>query len=192
MKTDSFSSAGITRGVVPIHRLGHCGFVVEEGQLVDVIDFYCKNFNFKPSDILAGHGREENQVFMHIDLGKQYTEHHALILACPFGPLKAGTAHHAAFEIESIDMGFVGHEHMKSQNYRAFWGVGRHIEGSQVFDYWFDPDGFIVEHFADGDLVNEDKEVVSVPPTEPLLMNNWGPPGGSVTTWEGPKANGKH
>jgi hypothetical protein len=32
------------------------------------------------------------------------------------------------------------------------WGIGRHILGSQIFDYWFGPDGRKFEHFADGDL----------------------------------------
>lgn len=27
--------------------------------------------------------------------------------------------------------------------------------GSQIFDYWWDPTGFMVEHYVDGDLVNE-------------------------------------
>lgn len=36
------------------------------------------------------------------------------------------------------------------------WGVGRHIMGSQVFDYWKDSSGLIIEHYADPDLVNED------------------------------------
>jgi hypothetical protein len=26
--------------------------------------------------------------------------------------------------------------------------------GSQIFDYWFDPSKFILEHYVDGDLVN--------------------------------------
>src|SRR4029453_9390396 len=26
------------------------------------------------------------------------------------------------------------------------WCIGRHSEGGQIFDYWRDPDGFLVEH----------------------------------------------
>ena len=158
---------------MPVHKLGHSGFVVED--LDTEIGFYCRYFNFKPSDIVAGAGRDENQIFMHIDLGKTYTEHHSFIIAKPFGPLKLGP-HHSAFEIESIDTAFVGHEHLTSKGYNSFWGVGRHIEGSQVFDYWYDPDGFMVEHYADGDLVNENKEVAFVPAVAHHEMNNWGPP----------------
>lgn len=27
--------------------------------------------------------------------------------------------------------------------------------GSQIFDYWFDPSGFIMEHYVDGDLLDD-------------------------------------
>ena len=32
-------------------------------------------------------------------------------------------------------------------------GVGRHVLGAQVFDYWRDPWGHVLEHFTDGDLL---------------------------------------
>jgi hypothetical protein len=35
--------------------------------------------------------------------------------------------------------------------YTPSWGIGRHILGSQVFDYWRDPHGFEIEHWTDGD-----------------------------------------
>lgn len=27
--------------------------------------------------------------------------------------------------------------------------MGRHILGSQMFDYWFTPDDFLLEHYSD-------------------------------------------
>jgi len=31
----------------------------------------------------------------------------------------------------------MGHEYMRSQgSYKHIWGIGRHVLGSQVFDYW--------------------------------------------------------
>ena len=36
--------------------------------------------------------------------------------------------------------------------YQRSWGIGRHIQGSEIFDYWRDPEGFIVEYFIDGDM----------------------------------------
>ena len=48
-----------------------------------------------------------------------------------------------------------GHRHM--------WGIGRHLLGSQLFDYWFDPDGFEYEHYADGDVFTADFETYYSP-----------------------------
>ena len=54
------------------------------------------------------------------------------------------------------------------------WGVGRHILGSQIFDYWRDPWGHTVEHWTDGDLFNNE-----TPPNttglEELMGTQWGP-----------------
>jgi hypothetical protein len=52
----------------------------------------------------------------------------------------------------------VGHNWLASKGYRSVWGVGRHILGSQIFDYWRDPSGFTIEHYTDGDLVNVNNE----------------------------------
>ncbi|KAK6402626.1 hypothetical protein LTR95_019050, partial [Oleoguttula sp. CCFEE 5521] len=42
-----------------------------------------------------------------------------------------------------------------------------------VFDYWYDPSHFIIEHFADGDVVNEDTKILRA---EAGHMAVWGPP----------------
>ena len=34
------------------------------------------------------------------------------------------------------------------------WGIGRHLLGSQVFDYWSDPWGRVHERWADTDRLN--------------------------------------
>ena len=52
----------------------------------------------------------------------------------------------------------LGHDHLKQAGYAHHTGVGRHILGSQVFDYWKDPWGHVVEHFTDGDLLNDRNE----------------------------------
>ena len=58
----------------------------------------------------------------------------------------------------------------------ASWGIGKHILGSQVFDYWKDPAGFTLEHFTDGDLFNEAWGSHKAP-IEQLLGVQWGPEG---------------
>ena len=59
---------------------------------------------------------------------------------------------HAAFEVVDYDDLMCGHNHLKAANRTPAWGVGRHILGSQIFDYWRDPWGNELEHWTDGDL----------------------------------------
>jgi hypothetical protein len=48
-----------------------------------------------------------------------------------------------------------GHYHMKTiDEYYHEWGVGRHLLGSQMYDYWRDTHGFTHEHWTDGDLLD--------------------------------------
>jgi len=68
----------------------------------------------------------------------------------------------------------MGHEWLQEQNYHLAWGVGRHIYGSQIFDYWFNPDGFMMEHYSDGDLVNKNI-ATGHHPAGPSSLYQWGP-----------------
>ena len=54
------------------------------------------------------------------------------------------------------------------------WGVGRHLLGSQIFDYWRSPDGYIFEHYADGDLLTEKVQPGDYEAT-PENLAQWGP-----------------
>ena len=60
----------------------------------------------------------------------------------------------------------------------TFWNISckRFSYGISSTDYWKDPDGFTLEHFTDGDLLNESfgsqKRGL-----EDLLGTHWGPDG---------------
>jgi hypothetical protein len=45
--------------------------------------------------------------------------------------------------------------------YKHCWGVGRHYDGSNVFDYWHDPFGNKTERYTDGDVVNSEYPVTN-------------------------------
>ncbi len=82
---------------------------------------------------------------------------------------------HAAFEVANLDDLMLGHQHLKSKGREAAWGVGRHILGSQVFDYWKDPFGNELEHWTDGDLLTAADAPQKVPVSE-LRSVQWGSP----------------
>ena len=54
-------------------------------------------------------------------------------------------------------------------------GLGRHVEGSQLFDYWRDPFGHKIEHWTDGDMVNDSYAPHRVP-MDPGRLAQWAPP----------------
>ena len=69
----------------------------------------------------------------------------------------------------------LGHHFLEDQAHKLCWGVGRHVLGSQIFDYWLDPHKFVVEQYADGDLVNCETEVSHIQAGKGNLAI-WGPP----------------
>ena len=48
------------------------------------------------------------------------------------------------------------------------------MAGSQVFDYWIDPFGKRIEHYSDGDVVN-DKFLAKKITGTPEGVTQWGP-----------------
>lgn len=168
------------RGPAMVHKLGHYGFVSTAFEAE--IDFYTSNFNFVPTDILHMPGNPDLDllVFFHLDLGDEYSDHHTLFMqrASPDSSkprMSASRVHHCSFEVEDFDTQVLGHEWLASKGYNSVWGVGRHVFGSQIFDYWKDTSGFVVEHYADGDLVNKDA-IAERQEAGPNTLSIWGPP----------------
>jgi hypothetical protein len=68
-----------------------------------------------------------------------------------------------------------GHTLLKDAGRTPEWGVGRHILGSQVFDYWRDPWGHTLEHWTDGDLLTA-QDPPGVGTIQDLMGVQWGSP----------------
>jgi hypothetical protein len=65
--------------------------------------------------------------------------------------------------------------YLRDNGYHRTWGIGRHIQGSQLFDYWHDPERLMMEHFADGDLFDSSMAAGWAEMTATGL-SQWGPP----------------
>ncbi|RHZ50595.1 uncharacterized protein CDV56_103787 [Aspergillus thermomutatus] len=156
-------------GPAPVHKLGHFGMCVTD--FARAYDFYTTRFNFKASDLLHDEHGKDISAFMHLDRGEELVDHHCFFLF--EGP--KSHVHHSSFETTDFDTQLLGHHWLRQRGYANCWGVGRHIMGSQIFDYWFDPSGFILEHYVDGDLVNEDYPT-NRSPASPNNLHVWGPP----------------
>jgi catechol 2,3-dioxygenase-like lactoylglutathione lyase family enzyme len=152
-----------------VQRLGHLALLSPTPQ--QTIDWYARHLGLVPSELI--HDGDESRVmasFMHLDKGAAWTDHHTVAIVA--GP--APGIDHVSFECRDFDDLGMGHMVMLDKGHRHRWGIGRHFHGSQIFDYWTDPAGFHVEHYADGDLVNEATPTLSVPFGRDTLLQ-WGP-----------------
>ncbi|KAL6857604.1 hypothetical protein ACO1O0_005045 [Amphichorda felina] len=146
------------KGPALVHKLGHFGYVVPDFDRE--LAWYTGNFNFVPSDVLYHWDFSNMDVltFMHLDLGEEYSDHHSFFMQRAEPEVKKTFLHHTSYEVADFDTQLIGHDWLASKGWRSIWGVGRHVLGSQIFDYWADPSGFKIEHYADGDLVNTHSE----------------------------------
>lgn len=155
-------------GPAQIKRIGHC--VLRVSDFEKSSDWYRSHFGFRVSDaVYLGEPDKLFTAFMRCDRGEHYVDHHTLLCV---GIGEPGFDH-AAFEVENYDAVMLGHDHLKQAGYDHQTGIGRHVLGSQVFDYWKDPWGHMLEHFTDGDLLNADTEPSLCDPSV-LLGTQWG------------------
>lgn len=156
-------------GPSQVYRLGHAVLNVADFAVSEA--WYKERFGLITSDQVEIEPGTPLGAFLRCDRGDTPTDHHTLFLAqTPSGP----GLNHAAFEVSGLDDLMKGHSFLKSRNREHAWGVGRHLLGSQIFDYWKDPWGNEVEHWTDGDLLTA-ADKPGVAGLAELLGAQWGP-----------------
>ena len=160
----------IAPGPANVVRLGHAVMAVSD--IVATWEWWQSRFGLLVSDEVRGPDGNIAALFIRCDRGGVPVDHHSLnFFSIPGMPPHF---HHAAFEVADMDDLMAGMHHLEGAGYQHDWGVGRHILGSQVFDYWRDPWGNRVEHWTDGDLFDS-----TIPPNVtdiPTMMGHqWGP-----------------
>lgn len=158
----------VAAGPSRVVRLGHAVLEVSDFRISEA--WYKARFGLLTSDEIEGAPGVAIGGFFRCDRGETPTDHHTLFLLQGPGGARFN---HAAFEVENLDDLMRGHAHLKADGRRAAWGVGRHILGSQVFDYWKDPWGHELEHWTDGDLFTASDAPGKAGFTE-LLGVQWG------------------
>ncbi|MFE5486495.1 VOC family protein [Streptomyces sp. NPDC056527] len=155
-----------------VRRLGHV--VLQSTAYRRTLDWYLRHLGLIVSDFLYYEGQRERgptMSFIRCDRGPTPTDHHTLALT--LGPSDRYV--HSAYEVADLDALAAGGAYLLDEGYKRSWGIGRHIQGSQIFDYWRDPDGFLVEHFTDSDMFDSGLEPGWAPMTASGLAQ-WGPP----------------
>ncbi|WP_200208000.1 VOC family protein [Micromonospora coerulea] len=161
-----------SREPAKVQRLGHV--VLQTTRYLETLNWYLEHLGMIVSDFLFHQGQRERgpvMSFVRCDRGSTPTDHHTL--AMTLGP--ANRYVHSAYQVPDLDCLAAGGEHLLDRGYQRSWGIGRHIQGSQIFDYWRDPDDFLVEHFTDGDLFDRTLEPGWAPMAASGLAQ-WGPP----------------
>lgn len=72
-------------------------------------------------------------------------DHHAVVLA----QADVEGLNHVAFMLPELEGVMQASGRMRDHGYDIGWGVGRHGPGNNVFAYFVDPEGYVVEHTAD-------------------------------------------
>jgi len=155
-------------GASHVHRLGHCVINVTDYQKSAA--WYHEQFGFLKSDeVFIGDTDTVLGSFMRCDCGDRFVDHHTLFLV---GTGKPGF-NHAAWEVANFNDLMLGRDVLRTAGHTPVWGVGRHVLGSQIFDYWRDPWGHMVEHWTDGDMFNA-STAPKMAPIDDLLKTQWG------------------
>ena len=129
-----------------LERFGHYVLMVSDFEVS--WKWYRKHLGLLPTDVLCSATGRPILAFNRLDKGDAPADHHTVVLA---GGPQAGYMH-SAYETLDQDAVGQGQQFLKSKGWKHFWGMGRHILGSQIFDYWLDPNGLEMEHYADGDV----------------------------------------
>lgn len=142
-----------------VAKLGH--LVLQTVDFPGMADWYLKILGLIPTDVQYLSDGSPNLAFCRLDLGDTPADHHSLVLV---GGLE-DKYEHSAYEVLDIDALGQGQQVLRAAGHSHMWGIGRHLLGSQLFDYWRDPDGFELEHYADGDVFTADHETEYSPLT---------------------------
>jgi catechol 2,3-dioxygenase-like lactoylglutathione lyase family enzyme len=148
-------------------RLGH--IVIEVVDYQATCAWYTQHFGFIPSDVQVLPDGTPIVAFMRLDLGETPAAHHTLAIAQGF----MATYSHSAYEVVDADAVGMGQRVLRERGWEHSWGIGRHILGSQIFDYWQDPWGDKHEHYCDGDIFTA-AQPTGIHPVSPEAMAQWG------------------
>ena len=127
-------------------KLSHV--VLNSNKVEDQTDFYRDVLGFRVSD------RTERMNFIRCS-----PDHHSIAFAHNEGP----SLNHAAFEVPDFDALMTGSGRMKQKGFPVQWGVGRHGPGNNVFGYFFEPNGMVIEYTAEVEQVDEAAYVTGTP-----------------------------
>jgi catechol 2,3-dioxygenase len=86
-----------------------------------------------------------------MDFVRCTSDHHSIAMSRGDGP----SLNHMAYEVASMDGLMRGAGRLKGSGFNIEWGVGRHGPGDNVFTYFVEPNGFVVEYTTEVQQIDE-------------------------------------
>jgi catechol 2,3-dioxygenase-like lactoylglutathione lyase family enzyme len=159
----------LPKSPAPVKRIGHG--VLGTPRVRETVQWFRDTLGFIGSDDVYA-GERENIIgsFNRCDRGEEFVDHHTL-----FCVMNERTGlNHLSFEVPDVDAVFKDHEYLtRLGKYEHMWGVGRHLLGSQVYDYWCDPWGRVHERWADTDRLNV-RNGTNLLSAQEAFVSQWG------------------
>lgn len=150
---DAFQRIGsaqrIKAGPSRIKRFGHIAINVPDPAAA--LAWYHDRFGLIASDRVNLAPGMPVAIFTRCDKGEDPADHHSILFASHMASNGVSGLNHLSWEVCDLDDVYAGNAHLAAKGRPHEWGVGRHLLGSQIFDYWRDPWGHIHEHWTDGD-----------------------------------------
>jgi catechol 2,3-dioxygenase-like lactoylglutathione lyase family enzyme len=160
-------SAGVADGApasLPGTPVALAHIVVNTPDIDRVTAFYTEVLGLRVSD-----WSEHVMAFLRCN-----SEHHSIA----FNAAPHASYNHTSWTMGSIDELFRAQGRVRAAGTPLMWGTGRHGPGHQVFNYFIEPSGYVVESIADGDRI--DDEATWEPQVwvrAPQFMDLWGTSG---------------
>jgi catechol-2,3-dioxygenase len=104
-------------------------------------EFYRKALGFRLTD------RSKVMAFVRCN-----SDHHAVVIS----EAEVNGLNHVAFQMPNLEAVMRGSGRMIDAGFPIAWGVGRHGPGDNVFAYFIDPVGFVIEYTAEVLQVDDD------------------------------------
>lgn len=146
------------KNVDPI-KLNHV--VMNTADLDMITDFYTNVVGFKVTD-----WSEHQMVFLRCN-----KKHHSLA----FNQDIHASCNHIAYEVNSVDELMRGIANVRAAGFQEIWGPGRHGPGDNIFCYFQDPSGFVMEYTCYLETIEDEAEwKARVWKRVPHLMDQWG------------------
>ncbi|WP_221563054.1 VOC family protein [Alkalihalobacillus sp. TS-13] len=146
------------KNVDPV-KLNHV--VLNTVDIDKMVDFYTKVLGFKVSD-----WSEHQMAFLRCN-----KNHHSIA----FNQGKHASVNHIAYEVSNVDEVMRGIANVRNAGLEELWGPGRHGPGNNVFCYFQDPAGFVMEYTCYLVTIEDESEWEAlVWKRVPHLIDRWG------------------